>query len=70
MYFCLITYRVVHLVVSCNVFVKSSQHDHGYHTRQEQHNDKRVHDTGNKDNKQEIKSKLKNKLEKYVCKCL
>lgn len=35
-------YRVVHLIVACNVLVQSSQHDHSNHARQKQYNHHRV----------------------------
>lgn len=34
---------LVHLVVSCNVFVQGPQQDHGNHARQEEDNDQGVH---------------------------
>lgn len=37
---------LIHLVVSCNVFVQGPQQDHGNHARQEEDNDQRVHDAG------------------------
>lgn len=38
----------VHLIVSGDVFMQSPQHDHCYHSRQEQHNHQRVHYAGEK----------------------
>lgn len=38
----------VHLIVSSNIFMQGPQHDHGYHSRQEQHDHQGVHDTGKK----------------------
>lgn len=38
------TYGIVHLVVTSNVFMQSSQHDHGYHTREEENYYQRIHD--------------------------
>ena len=43
----LVTHSAVHLVVSDYVLVEGPQHDHGHHTRQEEDNHKRVHDTAN-----------------------
>lgn len=40
------THHRVHLIVAGNVFMQSPQHDHGYHSRQEQHNHQRVHYAG------------------------
>ena len=39
---------LVHLVVSGNVLVQGSQHDHGHHARQEEDNDEGIHDAGEK----------------------
>lgn len=35
---------LVYLVVPGNVLVQCSQHNHGHHAREEEHNDQRVHD--------------------------
>lgn len=42
------TYYRVHLIVSGDVFMQSPKHDHGYHSRQEQHNHQWVHYAGEK----------------------
>ena len=38
------TYRWIHLIITSDVFMQSSQHDHGYHARKKQDNNQRVHD--------------------------
>lgn len=43
-----LTYRWIHLIVTGNVLMQSSQHNHGYHARQEQHNDQGIHDAKDK----------------------
>ena len=42
------TYGVINLVVSGDILMESSQHNHSYHTRQEQHNHQRVHNAARK----------------------
>lgn len=42
------THRVIHLVVSSNVSMECSQHNHGNHPRQEKNNHQGVHDTERK----------------------
>lgn len=42
------THHRVHLVVPGDVSVEGSQHDHGHHPRQEQHDHQRVHDADGK----------------------
>lgn len=46
------THHRVHLIVSGDVFMESPQHDHGYHSRQEQNNHQRVHYAGEKKKQQ------------------
>lgn len=45
---------LIHLVVSGNVLVQSSQHDHGNHARQEEDDDQGVHNTRKKKHTQTI----------------
>lgn len=42
------THRVIHLVVTSNVSMECSQHNHGNHPRQEKNNHQGVHDTERK----------------------